>query len=57
MFRKCLQSSTPLLSYQQMGLRVRVAREINYNFENERKQYRLDMKVYRKKHLEEYWNT
>jgi len=40
-----------------MGLRVRVAREINYTFENERKKYKVDMKVYRKRHLEEYWNT
>ena len=40
-----------------MGLRVRVAREINYGYENERKQYKLQMKEFRKKHTEDYWNT
>ena len=32
-----------------------MAREINYDFENERKQHRLDMKARRRQHREEYW--
>lgn len=40
-----------------MSLRVRVAREINYHYENERKQWGLEMKKYRLKHKEEFWNT
>jgi len=39
----------------QCGLRVRVGREVNYTFENERKQFRLDMAERRKQHREEYW--
>ena len=37
------------------GLRVRVAREINYDFENERKKLKEDMKLRRKQYKEEYW--
>lgn len=40
-----------------MSLRVRVAREINYQYENERKQWGVDMKQYRLKHKQEFWNT
>ena len=32
------------------GLRVRVAREINYDFENERKKLKEDMKLRRKQY-------
>ena len=34
---------------------MRVAREPNYSFENERKQLKVDMKARRKQHREEYW--
>ena len=37
------------------GVRIREAREINYDYENERKQMKADMKVRRKQHREEYW--
>ena len=37
------------------GLRVRVAREINYDFENERKKLKEDMKLRRKQYKQEYW--
>ena len=40
---------------QRFGVRIRVAREINYDFENERKGLREDMKVRRRQHREEYW--
>ena len=40
---------------QCFGLRVRVAREVNYSYENDRKQLRRDMAVRRKQHREEYW--
>jgi len=46
-----------LINKPSFGLRIRVAREINYNFENERKAYREEMKKYRVKHAEEFWNT
>jgi hypothetical protein len=36
---------------------VRVPREINYSFENERKQYKVQMKEYRKVHFKEFWDT
>ena len=37
------------------GLRVRVSREINYDFENERKKLKVDMKARRKQYRQEYW--
>ena len=40
---------------ERFGVRVRVAREINYTFENERKQLKVDMAKRRKQHREEYW--
>ena len=40
---------------ERFGVRIRVAREINYSFENERKQLRVDMAERRKQHREEYW--
>jgi hypothetical protein len=46
-----------LTTMPQFGLRVRVRREINFTFENERKEYREKMKVLRKQHLIEYWDT
>ena len=52
-----LVKQQPLLPAQQMGLRIRQAREINYQFENERKQWHQDMKVSRKEHLKAFWET
>ena len=50
--------STPtILQIPSFGLRVRVPREINYSFENERKQYKVQMKEYRKVHFKEFWDT
>lgn len=46
-----------LLARPQFGLRVRVAREVNYQFENERKQWKEEMKKYRTQHAEQFWNT
>ena len=40
---------------QRFGIRVRVAREINYTYENDRKQLKLDMAVKRKQQREDYW--
>ena len=37
------------------NIRVRVAREVNYAFENERKQLRVDMAERRKQHRADYW--
>ena len=37
------------------NLRIRVAREINYSFENDRKQHKIDMKAKRKELKAEYW--
>ena len=41
----------------QFGLRIRVGREINYAFENERKAYKKELGKYRTIHTEEFWNT
>ena len=57
MFRKQISMASPILQAQSMGLRIRCRREINYGFENERKQHTAEMKTFRKTHLEEYWNT
>lgn len=58
MLNKLLNQSTYKLTHaSQFGLRVRVRREINFTFENERKQYTEEMKGFRKEHLKEYWNT
>ena len=56
MFTK-LQLTKQMTQTSKMSLRVRVAREINYHYENERKQWGLEMKKYRLKHKEEFWNT
>ena len=37
------------------GVRVRIAREINYDFENERKKLKEEMKLRRKQYRQEYW--
>jgi hypothetical protein len=39
-----------------MGLRVKVRREINYGFENERKALKAEMSEYRLKHRTNYWD-
>jgi len=52
---KLMRSSVLSMPDQRFGLRIRVAREINYPFENERKQLTADMKVWRRKHREDYW--
>ena len=36
--------------------RLAYKRQINYHFENERKKFKQDAKVYRKIHKEQYWN-
>ncbi len=46
-----------ILQLPSFGLRVRVPREINYSFENERKQHKIQMKEYRKVHFKEFWDT
>lgn len=40
-----------------MSLRVRVQREANHSYENERKEARGVMKEYRKKHRADFWET
>lgn len=39
-----------------MGLRVKVRREINYGFENERKALKAEMSEYRLRHRTNYWD-
>lgn len=57
MLKKLNLQVQKLTNTPQCGLRVRVRREINFTFENERKEYREKMKVLRKEHLIEYWDT
>ena len=57
MFRQTLSTSQGLTSQAMRTLRVRVRREVNYSFDNERKQYAKDMSTYRDGHREEFWNT
>jgi hypothetical protein len=40
-----------------MGLRVRVRRDINFGYENERKALKSEVSSYRKQHKEDFWNT
>ena len=58
MFRtSTIKASTAMVDLQRMGFRVRVRREINYGFENERKALRSEWAQYRRKHKTDYWDT
>lgn len=56
MFTRVLQTSQ-LISKPHRLLRVKVAREINFEFENERKQFKKDMGVLRAQHRQDFWDT
>lgn len=45
-----------MLQYQFRGLRKAHRRQINFNFENERKQFAKDVAVVRIGHKEDYWD-
>jgi hypothetical protein len=49
-------ANASFMETQFMGFRVRVRREINYGFENERKALKAEWSTYRTKHKNDYWD-